>query len=1466
MSHPISPQQAPRPRQADGFALVIVLVILVLVTTLTVGFLSTVTTETVSSKSAANANGVRGLADMAGQIVMGQIRQATTGTNSSGNTLAWASQPGMIRTYDTTGAPAAYYKLYSSDAMVVTNITSDLPTTADVQAYPACYTDLNAPVTAAGGTNQFPIIDPSAMTNGIQGFYTNATAPGYLGGTNYSSTNNPLAMPVRWIYVLKDGTMVVPTPASNPVIAGATATNPITARIAFWTDDETCKVNINTAAEGTYWDTPRFQYGIWVGNTLSNKWCVQTDPASQSTILTYPDIAFAAYQPTRYEFQRYPGHPAQVALSTVFTNVTPGNATNITPRIVWGGSKAGTFYATNAISLTNTPRYPLYASVDEFLFGANTTLRTNGSIGNTPMTKAQLEASKFFITTTSRAPETTLFNTPRIACWPVDASLATGVTTGTTSYTNRTTPYDRLIAFACSTTTTNTNPAASYLPYYFQRTNALDPTNDFANIKRNRDLYSYLQALTSSNIPGFGGNFLAKYPVPSGTSQPSDRDQILTEIFDYIRCINLMDPNLPGYPITNAAPAGNTGNWPRTTNQFSQGYRQPGGDTAAISGRGQVLPIRITTNGATTVGFGRFPSLQELGLIVICTADGSMPTNAIQFLTNYFTNDVGLFNTGLGANAAKLKRDAQFNAYSNAFVAATANCTNLTTNQIIAFISNMAQSNSLGISTNAADYLPSTSWIITNSTYGPPMWSNVLSFWANQWLPQVTNSFYGSGSLATNSVVTTNEFGELTTNQVVTGKNTVFLGMTGGRSYTNYSNVTLGGTPLTWKQKRFQMFFIPSLHYATAGMSTYGADLVLGLNGLANVSVANAINIMNGSLFPSGRPTAPGGLLKVNYGWLRPYTDPIGTDLMQTSLRMDSAYNSSWKTNTLISGAAPNNKYPYYPWISQPFTIDTNSASTINLGASTLTFSIYQGRNAYDGNESDLSPNFIETTAPKLADLTNSASNNLAQTATLVFPAVSLPLPSLPTWDTRTNAYTNSSYFWQLEDRFLNTFSGIFPTYGNNDVIRSMAFNGDQRIAALMTNIPSSFFTTNANYASTTLLAASNRLVNTVPACVGNTINGINTLSGSVPPGTVATTGDFDMIARVGPSAFIHKPDEGSRADFGTNNWPDYFFYPTATTNQAYYTPNRIMPSPGMFGSLPTGVQKAISRNGTSPNNPGNWQTLLFRPQPGHPGAGVPAVTTSSNSYTTPPDHLIMDLFWMPIVEPYAISEAFSTDGKINMNYQIQPFTNIIRETALLAAMKNKMMAAVPNGVTDYGYDTGTANYLTSPNWNNSTCWRKTLNLSDTNGALVQFQQRFAAGDIFRSATEICDIYLPPRGTNWTDGWTGSQAAAFWTNNLNTPENVREKSYTDLYAHLTTKSNVYMVHFRVQTLKQSPASTVGTWREGIDQVTGEYRGSSLIERYLDASDTTLPDFATNPAKNINNWYKFRVISTKKFAP
>jgi len=68
----------------------------------------------------------------------------------------------------------------------------------------------------------------------------------------------------------------------------------------------------------------------------------------------------------------------------------------------------------------------------------------------------------------------------------------------------------------------------------------------------------------------------------------------------------------------------------------------------------------------------------------------------------------------------------------------------------------------------------------------------------------------------------------------------------------------------------------------------------------------------------------------------------------------------------------------------------------------------------------------------------------------------------------------------------------------------------------------------------------------------------------------------------------------------------------------------------------------------------------------------------------------------------------------------------------------------------------------------------------------------------------------------------------------------------------------------VQILKQDRAQTAATWAEEPSRIASEYRGSTLIERYIDPNDLNLPDFATSSASTLDDYYKFRVVNTKKF--
>ena len=371
--------------------------------------------------------------------------------------------------------------------------------------------------------------------------------------------------------------------------------------------------------------------------------------------------------------------------------------------------------------------------------------------------------------------------------------------------------------------------------------------------------------------------------------------------------------------------------------------------------------------------------------------------------------------------------------------------------------------------------------------------------------------------------------------------------------------------------------------------------------------------------------------------------------------------------------------------------------------------------------------------------------------------------------------------------------------------------------------------------------------------------------------------GDFDNgIAQFTDGAYINKPDEGNtRGQAGYPYFSSDGDWVESGFTEVFFSPSRMVPSAGMLGSLPTGVKR---------NRP--WETLLFRPElrtadaERHPGLGAPL---TGPPYTNPPDHLIMDLFWNPVVEPYAISEPFSTAGKINLNYEVAPFTYIRRATALHAVMKAEEPLLIPNSVSKYyklwdqetnlgkfpddsGQDSslgtdwvklrdGAAPYAATP-------LRRPINMAET---LKQFDSRFASGEIFRSATQIAEIHLVRDGETLAN-YTPSNA--IWPNNLVTGDNTRERPYTNLYARLTTKSNVFTVHVRAQVLRQPVSSQADQWDEAKGQVAAEFRGSTILERYIDSADPNIVDFALTANKDavVDGNYKFRVVANKKFTP
>jgi uncharacterized protein (TIGR02600 family) len=320
-------------------------------------------------------------------------------------------------------------------------------------------------------------------------------------------------------------------------------------------------------------------------------------------------------------------------------------------------------------------------------------------------------------------------------------------------------------------------------------------------------------------------------------------------------------------------------------------------------------------------------------------------------------------------------------------------------------------------------------------------------------------------------------------------------------------------------------------------------------------------------------------------------------------------------------------------------------------------------------------------------------------------------------------------------------------------------------------------------------------------------------------------------------------------------------------------------------------------------------------------------------------DHLLLDFFQMPVVQPYPISDPFSTAGKVNMNYQIVPFTHINRDSAMRGVLKPVMITAVDakwgydyklrnqtdysdNNAQKYNDSTVRLNNLIAYNFTNpatNTFEKNTgqwyfhypIHLSNT---LAQFTARFtntSGGDLFRSPSEICALWLYPaqqpttnnllantnpatnsagtqivwdaNNTNITAWWYGTSTSDMNAKSL-TGDNIRERPYSYLYPRLTTKSNTYQIHYRVQTLKQTSTAHPSDWGSWIDpaaggitdKVVGESRGSAVIERFIDPSDTTLPDFTANVSggasgvsitgQPMDAYYKFRVFNAKQFTP
>ena len=1467
-------------QQRSGIALVLVLSILILLTAVVVAFFTNATTDLTASKGYSDANRVKLLGDSAVNLVEAQIREGTKG-GTGGSPEAWASQPGIIQTYDDQGVAKKSFKLYSSGTLQVdgrfkpsSNTTTEVPD--DWYKRPGDYVDLNSPsivtdpnakvpdptLTNAGPgySARFPIVDgnnlktlngyltynanlssqgaPASTGPNIEGFYVQPP-------TSYDSTkllapnNNPVAMPVQWLYVLQDGQLQPRTPGSGAV-TNATAANPIVGRVAFWTDDDTSKLNINVNAEGTDWSQPR---GL-------NR-------------TEYTQIATKL--PAQNEFQMFPGHPAKTCLSTVFGAIFPPSQTasadgsyslanlftdagsynmllpyyDLVPRVTQGatyGSAGGTKAVASASSGIPYDADRLYTSVDEIMFKTQTGTGNDGALTrvtrsvpwNVDGAGAQapgipasfLETSRFFLTASNRAPEVTLLNTPRISLWPLLTPAQVNLESGK----------ERLLAFCGTIPSSVENGVATGYPYYFQRANVAggsagatamlssdSPTMDFTAVSRNTVLYNYLQNLLKVQVPGLGGSFQGKYPA---TYQ-----QITTEVMDQLRS------------GVNTWPANNG------TGQ-SYNYTQNRGNPA----EGQVVPLLAPASTTANVpfgntkGFGRFTTITEAALDLFRADDPSV-------------NKTGPIQIGAMLILQPFNPSPGFPTWSPDYQVTVQGLEAFSIHPVDPPAPYVPQFNNLG-------FLTRTDGGITNN--GTNVLDTVVGF-----------TCIGNPS----------EF------------NTLITTFTSGAGKKAFAPATNPGA-------YFNRLIYPFINFPAAP-DPKSIDPVKGTNGVGqlpagtqhfdlnadqdvtiSVSIyANPVGTVTGThgpliqtlqmtfpasqnlpvpVYNAGKPTLTAAASGGNSGVAGILTARLNGAQGNTILGGDDQPNDNINSafGAVGCGAGMIGKAD----VVRSVVVDVNTKNDPKGGPSKGDLRVIAGLKNVPPNYFAPHP-FYKAYGSGITPAPYSNPPSSFNQYNYQF-ADSLKIGDLPGWG-------GLGYY------AYGSSTGYLHATGPGPVYRKSAYTGSL-VPNLSTTDPTPPY--NPDFAPA------------VPV-------GLNGAFMYAQDGTTQVPGDWDTgMGNLEDGPYINKPDEGN-ANNSSGATGGYFARQIGGTDLGgSYSPNRERASAVDFGSLPTGIDQSVGV--TTTIKP--WQTLLFCANPAsglystdtrasalHPGFGAMVNPDAASGsipappYRIVPDHYMLDLFTMPIVEPYAISEPLSSQGKVNMNYQIAPFTYIHRETGVRAVLKGSRMLAIPSTT----YSLQHYKSLISPD---TYQFRYDINPDDKTGTLKAFEDRFNTGDIFHSASEICSVPLVPAqipGQSYDPGVqpanpTATTLQQFWNNCRLTGDNVREEPYNDIYPRLTTKSNTYTVHVRVQTLKKvtgdqtvflDPNDT--TVRGAKDAVTAEYRGSYQIERYIDpnvsptraagSNTSPFPDYATIfPAVQSNqmlsNFYKFHTIGTKQF--
>jgi uncharacterized protein (TIGR02600 family) len=658
-------------------------------------------------------------------------------------------------------------------------------------------------------------------------------------------------------------------------------------------------------------------------------------------------------------------------------------------------------------------------------------------------------------------------------------------------------------------------------------------------------------------------------------------------------------------------------------------------------------------------------------------------------------------------------------------------------------------------------------------------------------------------------------------------------------------------------------FVVPVTFQPGCAFPEVSDNCLLKISGLDGIGIATADGAASGSFGFSSNAVSP----------------VLGTPLQ--TLAADRAWGGNegplaWRLAGDVVAGGGAASYPFAG--TKAFILPLASSPQYNAAIKTLAW------------PTPISAPIAITGGSSLTVLVQDASGNKLQTLNAGLPNFTVAAPTIQdecdhddgatpatadaNWAADSSTVVPPSYYMCLRNRLAATQGNRPLMVQPGDVTRGVEAATDLRVIASLPNVPAGFFQSLPNYKSQAVAhvhnfrfadgtsaygaAGPNGLVYSAayPATKAGAVTGTDWSTGlpgatlpdswftsaacSAPTGGTFVTmmpaqninGDWDTGPGFAPDgALINLPDAGTSLDPRTAYFslgPGQIGAPTR------FAPNALVPSPVIFGSLPAGIDPA------TPVNSEPWRTLLFCP--------YPAADTAHPGFASPPDHLVLDNFWMPVVEPYALSTPMATAGKINLNDQIAPFTWLHRNTALHALLHDLRIPAVPLNMANPYKTAGTPI---------DSIWHPV----DEDATIAQIENRFANGsaDAYLSESEICTVPLVPQGVaaaNLDAFWNGAQGAGRLTG-----DNLRELPYAQLYGRLTTRSNSYTVHVRVQVLQKLPRDPQqNVWKEGTDVVLGEWRGSYEIERYLDPA-------ATAPAAGQPlGPYRFRIVSSRRFAP